>query len=126
MDDVFDDLKNAGYTRLVDGGYVDNNSAATMLRHIQKKMGREVNLTWLYFTICSNNIEGEVSNSDDIEGLEIKVGTKNELLAFNQQKDQVIGSPKNNYSKMILPWGVAAMFGNDARRTGHMQRMMVM
>ena len=117
-DDAFNDLSNGGYTRLLDGGYVDNNSAATMLRHIQDKDGTKgkFNLT-IFHNGSSDNIKGKVSNSHEIDGLEIKVGKKNELLASNQKKsslaanDPITGSSKNNYSKMILPWGVAALFG---------------
>ena len=119
-DDAFDDLSNGGYTRLLDGGYVDNNSAATMLRHIQQKDGTrdDFNLT-IFHNGNSDNIKGRVLDSHNIEGLKVNVGMKNELFANQGKKDTIIGSSKGNYSEMILPWGVAALFGKgEATRTG--------
>jgi len=85
LQDSVNKISSGVYTRMADGGYLDNQAAANMLRHIQDTDGtsKPFNLT-----VFAN------TSSDPLTGIRMKTGT-------------------NQLSSFTLPSDVASLFGNS-------------
>jgi len=78
-------LSAGNYTRVADGGYVDNISAANILKHIQKTEGTSQPFN---LTLFSN------TSTDPLTGIRMKTGA-------------------NSLSSFTLPSDLAGLFGNS-------------
>ena len=88
LSDSINQLSDGMYSRFADGGYVDNISAANMLRHIQDTDGTSKPFT---LTLFSN------TSTDPVTGIRMKTGP-------------------NQDSSFTLPSDVSGLFGNSDGR----------
>ena len=63
---VWEDIKNEGYTRVADGGYTDNTSAANLMRFIQVEDGTETPFEMTIFKQASIPQDGSKDKNNDV------------------------------------------------------------
>ena len=63
---VFEDIIEKGYTRVMDGGYTDNTSAANLMRFIQEEDGTDTPFEMTIFKQASIPLDGSKDKHDDV------------------------------------------------------------
>ncbi|WP_413441180.1 hypothetical protein [Synechococcus sp. MIT S1220] len=63
---IWEDIKDEGYTRVTDGGYTDNTSAANLMRFIQEEDGTDTPFEMTIFKQASIPLDGSKDKNNDV------------------------------------------------------------